>query len=89
MFAAGGALFLLGLQFAAPVIAASIIGNVALGVLTRAAPQLNVFSLAFPIQITLGLVAFVASLAFLATHVTRWPLQLESVVGRLFAALTP
>ncbi len=88
MLAGGGSLFALGLRFAAPVIATSLIGNVALAVLTRAAPQLNVLSLAFPIQIALGLVALVASLAFLATHVTTWPLAFESEISRVFGALT-
>ena len=86
MVHSGGMLFALGVQFAAPVIAAALIGNVALAVLTRAAPQLNVFSLAFPIQIALGLLATVASLAFLATAAGRWPALLESTVARIFAA---
>lgn len=86
MVDSGAMLFALGVQFAAPVIAASLIGNVALAVLTRAAPQINVFSLAFPIQIGLGLLATVAALAFLATAAGRWPLLLESTVSRIFAA---
>ena len=88
MLAGGGSLFALGVRFAAPVIATSLIGNVALAVLTRAAPQLNVLSLAFPLQIALGLVALVASLTFLATHVTNWPLAFESEIARVFGALT-
>ena len=36
----GAQLFVLGLRFAAPVLAATMIANVALAVLTRAAPSL-------------------------------------------------
>ncbi len=89
MLSTGGQLFLLGLRFAAPVIAASLIGNVALAILTRAAPQLNVLTVAFPIQIALGLTAMVASLAFLATYVSDWPLAFESTIARIFGALAP
>jgi flagellar biosynthesis protein FliR len=89
MLTTGGQLFVLGLRFAAPVIAASLIANVALAILTRAAPQLNVLTVAFPIQIALGLTAMVASLAFLATYVSDWPLAFEGTITRIFGALTP
>ena len=48
-------LFLGALQIAAPVVAAMLIADVALGLLTRAAPALNAFSLAYPIKILLTL----------------------------------
>ena len=87
LVASGSTLFVLGLRFAAPVIAAAMIGNVSLGVLTRAAPQLNVLSVAFPIQIGIGLMAFVASLAFLATWLLGWGDHLTGVLEAFFAAL--
>ena len=58
--AAASMLFGLGLQFAAPVVAAVLVANTALAILSRAAPQLNVLSVAFPIQIGIGLVALAA-----------------------------
>jgi flagellar biosynthetic protein FliR len=61
MVGLGSALFLLGLRFAAPVIAVVLLGNVALAILTRVAPQLNVLSVAFPLQIGLGLFALAAT----------------------------
>jgi flagellar biosynthetic protein FliR len=45
------ALFLGALQIAAPVVAAMLVADVALGLLTRAAPALNAFSLAYPVKI--------------------------------------
>jgi flagellar biosynthesis protein FliR len=49
------------LQIAAPVVAAMLVADVSLGLLTRAAPALNAFALAFPLKIlfSLLLVGFV------------------------------
>ena len=89
LVAGGGALFALGVKFAAPVVAAAMIGNVALAVLTRVAPALNVFTVAFPLQIGLGLAAAVAALAGLATWLAGWPAHLGGWLGPVFAALAP
>ena len=48
-------MFLAAVQVAAPVIGALFIADVALGLLTRAAPALNAFALAFPLKILLSL----------------------------------
>jgi flagellar biosynthesis protein FliR len=48
-------MFLAALQVAAPLIAATLIADIALGLLTRAAPALNAFSLGFPLKILLTL----------------------------------
>lgn len=58
----GATVFTLALHMALPVIAALLLTNVALGVMTRAAPQLNLFSIGFPITITVGLVVLVLSM---------------------------
>jgi flagellar biosynthetic protein FliR len=63
----GGVIFGLALHLALPVVAALLVTNIALGVMTRAAPQLNVFSIGFPITITVGLVVLAASLPVLLT----------------------
>ena len=48
-------LFLSAIQITAPVLAALLIADLALGLLTRAAPALNAFSIAFPLKIMLSL----------------------------------
>ncbi len=58
----GATVFSLALHMAMPVIAALLVTNVALGVMTRAAPQLNLFSIGFPITITVGLLVLVISM---------------------------
>jgi flagellar biosynthesis protein FliR len=87
MISLGGTLFLVGLRFAAPVIAAVMIGNAMLAVLTRAAPQLNILSVAFPLQIGLGLFAIAATVPFIGTYMGNWSTGIfESQVGTLFNA---
>jgi flagellar biosynthesis protein FliR len=52
-------------QIAAPVAISLFLVNVMLGLMARVAPQMNVFVVGFPIQITLGLVMLVVSLPLL------------------------
>lgn len=47
-------LFMIGLKVAAPVLAALFLTTVALGVLNRAVPQLNVFVVGLPVQLAVG-----------------------------------
>ena len=87
LVAAGSSLFLLGLRFAAPAIAASMIGNTALAVLTRVAPSINVLTVAFPLQAALGLTAVTAAFAMTATWMIGWSGHYGDVLARVFAAL--
>lgn len=53
----GYAIFAVGLQLALPLIAILLITNLSLGILTRSAPQLNIFAIGFPITLGVGLIA--------------------------------
>ena len=50
----GGHIFSIGIQLALPIIAALLVTNLALGLLTKAAPQLNLFGIEFPMTIGVG-----------------------------------
>lgn len=63
----GGKIFSAGLLIALPVIVALMITNIALAVLTRAAPQLNIFALGFPLTLIGGFIALAISMNYLAT----------------------
>ncbi len=52
----GEEVFKIGMVLSLPIVAALLIANIALGILTRAAPQLNLFGIGFPITITVGYV---------------------------------
>lgn len=86
MVKAGSVLFGLGLQFAAPVVAAVLVGNTALAILSRAAPQLNLFSIAFPIQIGIGLTALAASIPFIGAFYHGWSGVYNGTLDRIFHA---
>ncbi|WP_087690934.1 MULTISPECIES: flagellar biosynthetic protein FliR [unclassified Pandoraea] len=51
----GGQLFTLALMLSLPLVAALLICNLALGILNRAAPQLNIFAVGFPLTLAVGL----------------------------------
>jgi flagellar biosynthesis protein FliR len=61
----GGYLLFAALSLALPVIAALLITNVALGILSRAAPQLNIFAVGFPITLLVGFAAVLFSISYL------------------------
>jgi len=89
MVAIGTELFVLGLRFAAPVAAALLVSNVALGVLARTMPQLNALMVAFPVQIGLGLFTLGVALPYIAAPFASWPLWYEAVTSRLLEAFLP
>ncbi|MDG9924808.1 MULTISPECIES: flagellar biosynthetic protein FliR [unclassified Pseudomonas] len=57
-----------GLLIALPVVTALLIINLAFGVMTRAAPQLNIFSIGFPLTLVLGLLIFWIGLSDFLAH---------------------
>lgn len=85
----GSTLFVLGLRFAAPVIAVVLMVNVALAVLSRAAPQLNILSLAFPVQILAGLAALIALVPILGSWFLGWESTYADLVGRGLEPFVP
>jgi flagellar biosynthetic protein FliR len=50
----GSNIFSIGLQLSLPIVTTLLIANIALGILTKAAPQLNLFGIGFPITIGIG-----------------------------------
>lgn len=63
----GSKIFYIGVLLSLPAVIALIITNLALGVLNRAAPQLNLFAIGFPITLAVGFIALAVSLNYLAT----------------------
>ena len=62
----GGEVFSAGMQISLPIVAALLVTNVALGILTRAAPQLNIFGIGFPISLGVGLLVISLVLPYLS-----------------------
>jgi len=63
----GSRVFSAGLQIAMPIVAAMLITNIALAILTRAAPQLNLFGIGFPITLGAGFLVISLTLPYLGT----------------------
>lgn len=82
-----GLLFVQGLRFAAPIIAAVSIGYVALGVLARTSPQLNMLAVAFPLQIGLGFFMLAGALPLAATFYANWPEHVSGLAERFIVSL--
>ncbi|HWT07139.1 MAG TPA: flagellar biosynthetic protein FliR [Xanthomonadales bacterium] len=80
-------------QIAAPVAVALFLVNVMLGLMARVAPQMNVFIVGFPIQISVGLIMLIVSLPLLgavfpslidtSTH------QLDTILRAMSPAASP
>lgn len=62
----GGTIFSAGVMLALPVIAALLVVNIALAILTRAAPTLNLFAIGFPVTLIAGFVMLLLSMPFFA-----------------------
>lgn len=78
----GAKMFSIGLLLALPMIVALMIANIALAVLTRAAPQLNIFSLGFPLTLLGGFVVLMISMNYLAGPLqSLYELALEAILG--------
>jgi flagellar biosynthetic protein FliR len=59
-----GAMFTFGLALAAPVMLTLLLADIALAVMSRSMPQLNVFILSFSVKIVLGLIGLAISIKF-------------------------
>ena len=57
-------IFSFGLLLALPLIAALLIANLAMGVLARVAPQLNIFAVGFPVTLVSGFVMLAFSMPY-------------------------
>ncbi|WP_434515349.1 flagellar biosynthetic protein FliR [Dechloromonas sp. ARDL1] len=78
----GSKIFSAGLLLSLPIMAALMITNVALAVLTRAAPQLNLFALGFPLTLLGGFLILAISLNYLASPFQGiFLVGLESMLG--------
>lgn len=69
MFIFFGSIFAAGLAMSLSAICTMLVVNFTLGVMTKAAPQLNIFSLGFAISMTVGIIVLYLSLnAFMSNY---------------------
>jgi flagellar biosynthesis protein FliR len=64
LVATGTDMFATGLSLALPIVGALLLVNLALGVLSRTAPQLNLFAVGFPVTLLVGLLMLLLAAPF-------------------------
>ncbi len=60
-----GRVLILGLRIAAPVLVAGLLADIALMLVARAVPQMNILAVGAPVRLTVGLIAIAGSLQLL------------------------
>lgn len=65
IYSLGTDLFASGLWMSLPMVGMLMFANLALGIVSRVAPQMNIYAIGFPITLTVGLVGIAATLPML------------------------
>lgn len=86
---AGLTVFAAGLLLSLPVIGVLLVANIALGVLTRAAPQLNLFAVGFPVTLTAGFIGVLLIMTNFAPVLQSLFERGFDEIGRMLEALAP
>ncbi|MGQ9569996.1 MAG: flagellar biosynthetic protein FliR [Thermodesulfovibrionales bacterium] len=67
-----GTIFLIALKLGAPIIVAMLISHLLLGFLYKAAPQMNIFFVGFPVYIFIGFIVILISIPLLANLISGY-----------------
>jgi flagellar biosynthetic protein FliR len=65
LYQLGSDLFASALWIALPMVGMLMFANLALGIISRVAPQMNIFAIGFPITLVVGLVGIAVTLPML------------------------
>jgi len=82
----GSDMFAGGMLVALPAVAALLLVNLAFGVTTRAAPQLNIFAVGFPVMIMVGLSFIILTLPTITSHLGHLMMQATELVQNFLAS---
>lgn len=63
--------FAIAIKMSAPILISLFLVSVALGILARTVPQMNVFMVGFPVQMTVGLIVIIAALPLFQVVLTK------------------
>jgi flagellar biosynthetic protein FliR len=72
IFQSGSLIFSMALLISLPIVVAMLLINIVTGVVTRVAPQLNIFSVGFPITILAGLVLMMVLIPSIAHSIAAY-----------------
>jgi flagellar biosynthetic protein FliR len=85
----GGQIFESGLMMSLPVVGALLIANIGIGILTRAAPQLNIFAVGFPVTLTVGFLMLYLSLPLIVPMIDALAQGGVAAIMRILEQLRP
>lgn len=87
LITATGSILSIAIQLAAPVLIALLFTTAALGLVSRAVPQLNAFSMSFPISFLVGLIVYAATIPlfpdWISSHFEDTKMLLHTVMVSL------
>lgn len=86
-FRAFAATFVTALKLAAPVLAALLLTSVAVGIVARTVPQMNVFVVGLPLRVAVGLGILVLSLPYLGSVLAPALAGIYDFINRLMAGM--
>ena len=66
-----GQIFVTGIKIGAPIITVLLLTSVSFGLIARTVPQMNVFIVAMPLKIAVGMLFIAFSLPFLSTYLNQ------------------
>lgn len=78
----GAGLFASAFWIALPVVAMLMFANLALGIVSRVAPQMNIYAIGFPVTLAVGLVGVAATLPMLEQPYAMLMTQVLDLFGR-------
>lgn len=84
-----GNVFLISFRIGAPILAAILISDVALGVISKTVPQLNVFVVGMPLKILLGLIVIVLTVPMFVSLVETLIRGMDSDMYRILKDMGP
>ncbi|WP_456406889.1 flagellar biosynthetic protein FliR [Thiolapillus sp.] len=79
----GGYMFAGGVLVAIPAVAGLLLVNIAFGVASRAAPQLNIFAVGFPVMIMTGFILIILVMPSLTSHLSRLLFDAVALIRQL------
>ena len=82
----GGQMFTGAVRVALPAVTALLVVNIALGVMSRAAPTLNLFAVGLPVGLLVGFLILMANVGNLASLLDEFLGSTLAAIGRMLAA---
>ncbi|MCL2030656.1 MAG: flagellar biosynthetic protein FliR [Oscillospiraceae bacterium] len=81
--------FVLAIRISMPVIASALLCEIALGIIVRTAPQMNVFVIGIPIRVAVGLVSLLVCIPAFVALTDGFFDRMYEAIDLLFAHLAP